>query len=152
MRFIGAVLSDGIITNARRRDMGSGNIGIRTVTSEWDLRDAIINNEGYNEIHVYNPKIFGLYLKIKLTEDGSVKNYNLDQIHFGNFTWFRRSIKKAFNFTWKNNEYTDYQDVYQEAEKYNLKICGLINGKLYSLVYKDHKFYLGKEIKPKEIK
>ena len=48
-------------------------------------------------------------------------------------------------------QYTDYVDIQEKAQKYKLSVYGLLNGKLYSLTYKNNKFFLDKEKKPKDV-
>ena len=145
---INALIGDGIITFANPQDVWSIRTGIKIPESDnWDLRNSILNSKGMNELHIYNPKIVGICLSIiKILDDGNVLNETIEKFNI---------IPKKDIFKWNGiykPAYINYSDIKMSSEKFDIPVYGLIDGKLYLLTYKDHKFYLGKEVKPKDIK
>lgn len=73
---VGVIIGGGEIQSATNMDAGTVPSGIgrreRTKTSLEDV-DKVLNNVegGYNEIVVDNPKIFGIFKSVDVTEDGS---------------------------------------------------------------------------------
>ena len=145
---INVLIGDGIITFAYSEDVWSIRTGIKIPESEdWDLQNAIINSRGMNELQVYNPKIIGICLSImKINEEGVIINETIEK-----FNAVQKKEISKWNGIYKPS-YINYSDIKKSSEKYNLQVYGSLNGKLYLLIYRSNKFYLGKETKTKDIK
>ena len=144
---INVIIGDGIITFAYHSDVWSSRLGIKIPEFEdWNIESAILESQGMNEVHIFNPKVVGICINInKIEDDGGVINNTINK-----FKLIPKKERPKCNGIYKP-QYTDYVDIQEKAQKYKLSVYGLLNGKLYSLTYKNNKFFLDKEKKPKDV-